>query len=249
MTNATECAAFEAVLPDYLDGTLADDGAAGAQARAHIVSCESCRALVRDMERVRSRAASLPTLQPSRDLWAGIDARIQSMPQDATPVRPITSRPITSRWMSRRWYGAPLARAAVLVIATASATLFASHHWSSTSAQHGSLSTPATTAVTTAVTNTGVSTVSNTAARTSEFIYDQQISAMRQILDSRRSRLDPKTVAIIEKNLRVIDTAIAESRTALARDPANRFLAGQLDASLNTKLELLRTVAMLPSRT
>jgi hypothetical protein len=72
---------------------------------------------------------------------------------------------------------------------------------------------------------------------------------MRQILDSRRSRLDPKTVAIIEKNLRVIDTAIAESRTALARDPANHFLAGQLDASLNTKLELLRTVAMLPSRT
>jgi hypothetical protein len=244
MTTNSECAAFEAVLPDYLDGTLADDGAAGAQARAHIVSCESCRALLRDMERIRSRAASLPTLQPSRDLWAGIDARIQSMPQDATPVRPITSR-----WMSQRWYGAPLARAAVLVIATASATLFASRHWSSTSAQHGSLSTPATTAVTTAVTNTGVSTVSNTAARTSEFIYDQQISAMRQILDSRRSRLDPKTVAIIEKNLRVIDTAIAESRTALARDPANRFLAGQLDASLNTKLELLRTVAMLPSRT
>jgi hypothetical protein len=241
MTTNGECAAFEAVLPDYLDGTLADDGAAAAQARAHIVSCESCRALVRDMERVRARAASLPTLRPSRDLWAGIEARIQSMPQDATPVRRITSR-----WMSQRWYGAPLARAAVLVIATASATLFASHHWTSSSAPHGSPSTP----VTTAVTNAGVSTVSNApAARTSEFIYDQQISAMRQILDSRRSRLDPKTVAIIEKNLRVIDTAIAESRAALARDPANHFLAGQLDASLNTKLELLRTVAMLPSRT
>ena len=241
MTTNSECAAFEAVLPDYLDGTLADDGAAAAQARAHIVSCESCRALVRDMERVRARAASLPTLRPSRDLWAGIEARIQSMPQDATPVRPITSR-----WMSQRWYGAPLARAAVLVIATASATLFASHHWTSSSVPHGSPSTP----VTAAVTNTGISTVSNApAARTSEFIYDQQISAMRQILDSRRSRLDPKTVAIIEKNLRVIDTAIAESRAALARDPANRFLAGQLDASLNTKLELLRTVAMLPSRT
>ena len=81
MTTNSECAAFEAVLADYLDGTLADDGGA----RAHIVSCESCRALLRDMERIRSRAASLPTLQPSRDLWAGIEARIQSMPQDATP--------------------------------------------------------------------------------------------------------------------------------------------------------------------
>jgi hypothetical protein len=236
MTNATECAAFEAALPDYLDGTLADDGAA----RAHIVSCEACRALVRDMERIRARAATLPTLQPSRDLWAGIEARIQSMPQDATP-----SRPIAIRWMSQRWYGAPLARAAVLVIATASATLLATHQWRGTPGQSHTITAPATTP------QTGLSTVSNSpaAARTSEFIYDQQILAMRQILDSRRDQLDPKTVAIIEKNLRVIDTAIAESRAALARDPANGFLAGQLDASLNTKLELLRTVAMLPART
>jgi hypothetical protein len=236
MTNAIECAAFEAALPDYLDGTLADDGAA----RAHIVSCGSCRALVRDMERIRARAATLPTLQPSRDLWAGIEARIQSMPQDATP-----SRPLAIRWISGRWYGAPLARAAVLVIATASATLLATHQWSSTPAQPRSLAAPAI------APRTGVSTVSNSpaAARTSEFIYDQQILAMRQILDSRRDQLDPKTVAIIEKNLRVIDTAIAESRAALARDPANGFLASQLDASLNTKLELLRTVAMLPART
>jgi hypothetical protein len=236
MTTTSECAAFEAALPDYLDGTLADDGAA----RAHIVSCESCRALVRDMERIRARAATLPTLQPSRDLWAGIEARIQSMPQDATP-----SRPRAIRWISQRWYGAPLARAAVLVIATASATLLATHQWSRTPAPSRSLAAPAT------APRTGVSTVSSTvaAARTSEFIYDQQISAMRQILDSRRDQLDPKTVAIIEKNLRVIDTAIAESRAALARDPANGFLAGQLDASLNTKLELLRTVAMLPART
>jgi Putative zinc-finger len=236
MTTTSECAAFEAALPDYLDGTLADDGAA----RAHIVSCESCRALVRDMERIRARAAALPALHPPRDLWAGIEARIQTIPQEIAP-----RRPLATRWLSQRWYGAPLARAAVLVIATASVTLLATHQWSPTPGQSTSPAAPATTP------RTGLSTVSNTpaAARTSEFIYDQQISAMRQILDARRDQLDPKTVAIIEKNLRVIDTAIAESRAALARDPANGFLAGQLDASLNTKLELLRTVAMLPART
>ncbi len=230
MNTTSECAAFEATLPDYLDGTLADDGAA----RAHIVSCESCRALVRDMERIRARAATLPTLHPPRDLWAGIEARIQSMPQEAAPNR----RPAT-RWLSQRWYGAPLARAAVLVIATASVTLLATHRWNGTAAQPRTIAQP----------HTNLSPVSNQPANTSEFIYDQQISAMRLILDARRDRLDPKTVAIIEKNLRVIDTAIAESRAALARDPANGFLAGQLDASLNTKLELLRTVAMLPART
>jgi len=232
MTTTSECAAFEATLPDYLGGTLADDGAA----RAHIVSCESCRALVRDMERIRARAATLPTLHPPRDLWAGIEARIHAMPQEAAP-----SRRLATRWLSQRWYGAPLARAAVLVIATASVTLLATHQWNGTPTQPRTIAQP----------RTSLSPVSNqpAAARTSEFIYDQQISAMRQILDARRDQLDPKTVAIIEKNLRVIDTAIAESRAALARDPANRFLAGQLDASLNTKLELLRTVAMLPART
>lgn len=235
MTTTSECTAFQDVLPDYLDGTLADDGAA----RAHIVSCESCRALVRDMERLRARAASMPTLHPPRDLWAGIEARIQTTPQEIT-----TRRPLASRWLSQSWYGAPLARAAVLVIATASVTLLATHQWNATP-RTGTPAQPRTIAQP----RTSLSPVSNQPARTSEFIYDQQISAMRQILDSRRDRLDPKTVAIIEKNLRVIDTAIAESRAALARDPANGFLAGQLDATLNTKLELLRTVAMLPART
>jgi hypothetical protein len=234
MTTPNECAAFEATLPDYLDGTLADDGAA----RAHIVSCESCRALVRDMERIRARAATLPSLHPPRDLWAGIEARIQTVPQEIAPRRPLATRWF-GKGLTQRWYGAPLARAAVLVIATASVTLLATHQWNGTPAQLRTIAQP----------RASLSPVSNQAARTSEFIYDQQISAMRQILDSRRDQLDPKTVAVIEKNLRVIDTAIAESRAALARDPANGFLAGQLDASLNTKLELLRTVAMLPART
>ncbi len=235
MTTTNECTAFQDTLPDYLDGTLADDGAA----RAHIVSCESCRALVRDMERIRARAASLPTLHPPHDLWAGIEGRIQTVPQEIA-----SRRPLATRWLSQRWYGAPLARAAVLVIATASVTLLATHPWNATTGT-GTPAQPRTTVQP----RTSLSPVSNQPARTSEFIYDQQISAMRQILDQRRDRLDPKTVAIIERNLRVIDTAIAESRAALARDPANGFLAGQLDATLNTKLELLRTVAMLPART
>jgi hypothetical protein len=191
------------------------------------------------MERLRARAAALPTLHPPRDLWAGIEARVQTMPQESAP-----RRPLATRWLSQRWYGAPLARAAVLVIATASATLLATHQWTATPG-NGTPAQPRTIAQP----RTSLSPVSNEPARTSEFIYDQQISAMRQILDARRDRLDPKTVAIIEKNLGVIDTAIAQSRAALARDPANGFLAGQLDASLNTKLELLRTVAMLPART
>jgi hypothetical protein len=97
------------------------------------------------------------------------------------------------------------------------------------------------------VPGSGVELVSQ--PQTSEYLYDNQIASLRKILEQRRAQLDPKTVAVIEHNLGVIDTAIAQSKAALAKDPANAFLVDQLDRNLNTKLELLQTVALLPSRT
>ena len=58
-----------------------------------------------------------------------------------------------------------------------------------------------------------------------------------------------ETAIRIKKNLKLIDQAIAESRSALAADPASTFLAGRLNHAYGTKLELLRSAAMLPSRT
>lgn len=80
-------------------------------------------------------------------------------------------------------------------------------------------------------------------------VYDGDISALRKIVSERRAQLDPATLAVLEQSVAVIDSAIAQSRAALARDPASRFLATQLDHSLGKKVELLRTAAMLPART
>ena len=44
----------------------------------------------------------------------------------------------------------------------------------------------------------------------------------------------------------VIDSAIAQSRAALAKDPASGFLATELNRSLEKKVELLRTATLLP---
>jgi len=79
--------------------------------------------------------------------------------------------------------------------------------------------------------------------------YDREITRLRRLMDGRRDQLDPVTVAIIERNLAVIDTAIAESKAAIVRDPASRFLIESLNQSLQTKVELMRTAAVLPSRT
>ena len=44
-------------------------------------------------------------------------------------------------------------------------------------------------------------------------------------------------------------TALLAVMRALAKDPASGFLATQLNHSLEKKVELLRTAALLPSRT
>jgi hypothetical protein len=85
--------------------------------------------------------------------------------------------------------------------------------------------------------------------RETEPVFDDEIAKLHRILASRRSQLDPKTVAVLEQSVAVIDSAIAQSRAALARDPASGFLATQLNHSLEKKVELLRTAALLPART
>ncbi len=79
-------------------------------------------------------------------------------------------------------------------------------------------------------------------------LYDHEITRLHSVIEQRRGELDPKTIAAIERSLAVIDTAIAQARSALAADPASRFLHGRLTDALDKKVELLRTTAMLPAR-
>lgn len=78
-----------------------------------------------------------------------------------------------------------------------------------------------------------------------DVIYEREIAALRQIVDQRFSELDPVTVDELQRNLAIIDQAIADSRKALQSDPRSGLLAGQLDRTLEAKLALMRRVALL----
>jgi hypothetical protein len=84
--------------------------------------------------------------------------------------------------------------------------------------------------------------------RSAEQVYADEISRLHAIVQRRRAQLDPVTVSVIERNLKVIDDAIAQCKLALAKDPASRFLMESLNSALETKVELLRTATMLPAR-
>ena len=83
----------------------------------------------------------------------------------------------------------------------------------------------------------------------SDAVYGREIEMLQRIVSQRRTVLDPSTIAIIERNLTIIDAAIEQSRAALMKDPASRLLGEQLTHALDKKVELLRTAAMLPAST
>jgi hypothetical protein len=60
-----------------------------------------------------------------------------------------------------------------------------------------------------------------------------------------RTRLAPATIAVIERNLAIIDSALAESRRALARDPGNATLERLVIAAWEQKVDFLRRATAL----
>jgi len=95
----------------------------------------------------------------------------------------------------------------------------------------------------------GATEVAHVRNKSAEQTFDVEIARLRAIVQRRSAQLDPLTISVIERNLKVIDDAIAQCRAALAKDPASRFLIESLNHALENKVELLRTAAMLPART
>ena len=275
MTNSNmTCEAFDAALPDHLEGTL--DGSLRSAVEGHLRECVRCAGLVRDLRNIETEAAKLPDLVPSRDLWQGIEARI------AAPVIPLAARPERSRRIAPTWIGIA---AAALIVTTAGITytltarsfrastpVVATFIPGSIRTSGADTSTPDNVAETPtqgsaeqlapsssgAVASTRrpgsaqrqptASLVSATQG-SSEAVYNREITMLQKIVSDRRTQLDSATVAIIERNLQIIDRAIEQSKAALARDPASQLLGEQLTHALDKKVELLRTAAMLPANT
>jgi hypothetical protein len=79
--------------------------------------------------------------------------------------------------------------------------------------------------------------------------YLRSTEALRRTLDERRDSLAPSTVATVERSLRIADSAIAEARAALERDPSNAVLAALFTSNYERKIDVLRRATELAPRT
>lgn len=247
------CEQFADTLADFLERDVAEPTRAGME--AHALACNDCGPLLADLRKLRLDAANLPELAPSRDLWSGIEARI------ATPVVELPNRSaVGARRSSRVWMGLA---AAGLVAVTAGVTYQIARRDTVAPAALvpgaqtiATLSSPVVAPRTDSVpapTRSAATGAANAARLVSnkpsaEQTYDSEISRLRKVVNARKNRLDTATVNVIEKNLKIIDDAIAQCRAALAKDPASQYLNESLNDALDNKVQLLRTAATLPVR-
>ena len=92
---------------------------------------------------------------------------------------------------------------------------------------------------------TAVADTASGGVRVFEARYMEQAETLADLLERERPRLAPETVAVLERNLAIIDAAISESRAALAADPSNAELETLLRAGHQQKVALLEQAARL----
>jgi hypothetical protein len=223
-------------LSAYLDDEL--DDATRSRVDAHLQECAACTATLGELRRIVSVAArvALEDASPDRDLWSGIRGRLEPRGTSDVPAAAHPAPRATSITLSIT----ELAAAAVLLVALSGATA-----WFVRGGVEDRSSRPApAAAAAAAVIDAEVeATPSPDAVRPVNFAdaqFDAAVADLERALAQRRNDLSPRTVEVLERNLRLIDAAITQARLALDEDPGNSYLNRHLVESRRRKLDLLR---------
>jgi hypothetical protein len=205
------------------DGSL--DPERRAELEAHVRDCDACAGDVARIVTLMKRIADDKVEAPDAslgELWPSIRAKIEQT--KVVPLAPVFVAPVRARRAPRRlaWIGV-LAAAVLIAIVTF----------------RGRTVAPATDVV---ATNDDTS-VSLIAVVDSVHAYEQEAQTLLNRLELQRAMLRPEAAALLDRNLRSVDVAIAELKEAIARDPNNRALRQLLASSYRQKVDLLKRVA------
>lgn len=219
----------EARLNDYIDGEL--DVRAEADIVEHLAACASCRVVIEQLRGIVSSAAKLgDSIEPGRNLWPRIDARIDAA--DSIDLDDWRSRSSGSLWAHRYQLAAA---AVVLVLVASTGTLLL--------VRDAERPAPVATAPTPGSSPVQLVSVPGQAD------YILAIQELDALLRDRQGQIDPQTAEVVRRNMAIIDQAIREAQRALAADPANGNLNRAVSAAYKTKINLLRRAVELPART
>jgi len=237
----------------------------------HLDGCGECRAEVEAIQALLADVAALPRgIAPPADLWQGIAGRLE--PREAIAALPVAEEtkvipfaPRRKGWQAPRW-ALQAAAAVVLVVGSSLATATLMRRQPVQGPIASLPGVGATAPARQGAAGTGVPLPAGNGARTvaaqgaapaaqpvtalaafrpAEREYQRAVDELQQVLETRRADLAPETVATLERNLAIIDAAIADSRAALVRDPNSRELTQMLSSTYDAKVRLLRNAVQL----
>jgi anti-sigma factor RsiW len=208
------------LLDDYIDGWL--DDADRTRVRAHVESCARCAAELERLTSLLAAAKELPAaVDPPRDLWVGIERRITPLP---IPVA-------RERSIGRRWARIGLTGVAVAAAAVALVVIGLSHFLTE--------SGPVASSVDRSIAPAHVASLVRA-------LDVQCMGAGKQLVAmSGSGTLTPETAESVRQSVALLDSAITDTRAALANDPNRSELLHHLMASYEQKLSLLHRATRL----
>jgi hypothetical protein len=219
--------------PQYLNSIQeAVDGTIGSIRRAelelHVDTCDACRALLGDLQRIHDAAAALPALDAPDRAWLQIAGRLRQEGRITAVPGPADTT---------RSYGVWLAAAAAVILVVASAVWVIPRFTGTPAPQ--TASAPGNAADTRTV-----ETVQNQ-VDAAQRQFETAIAELEKVAKANQQALDPETSATIDKNLGIIDQAIAENRAAVSAEPASVAARETLFQALRSKVALLQDTITL----
>ncbi len=219
------CRQFDAGLGAYLEGV------ANPFMVSHAQACESCGALLADLQAIQQAARELPQEEPSRVVWANVRAQLEAEGAFAAPV---------SRWRQvLAWrfspHLVPLGVLATLVILGSALTLPSGNlqRWSGPE---------------------GVADYS-AGARTSAAVPPTEDTALAQVVSdlesnfrANESSMTPDLKATYEKSLVSLDGSIRECLDSLQHEPRNTLAHDYLLTAYTRKAEVLSSALEFEGR-
>jgi hypothetical protein len=219
---------------DYVDDLLCHEERA--EAERHLLTCTQCQREVAALRDLLTDLHDMPDVHPERELLTDINARIDAAPMHASAGGLLPGKPVAIGDRSLRSLRYPLAAAALVLIAlSASLTVALFDRGNSANAGRNIAG-----GETSAAGGRNVLASSPRNPTPVDQHYGVAAAELEELLAEQRANLSPETVRLVEDNLRVIDTALAEARAALREDPGNAALSDLVRSAYEKKIDLLR---------
>ena len=226
-------------IDDYVDGTLEPE--VRADVEQHLATCPACRTMADDFRAIRVAATGLERHTPPAHVWTKLSAALDAErpPSRFARRRPGARPSSVGRLFTGGFFWQPLAIAATLLLIVGGTSWIV---W-----QQLSVDRPSTTANAPApASNPELTQSVETELRLAEEHYQRAIAGLEQITKAESAQLDPQVASVLQKNIAVIDQAIAESRAALQTQPTSDVARESLFEALRNKVNLLQgTVGLI----